>query len=400
MLTQQNNSLRFDIYERVHLGEDHTSIKGLDEVELVPHIQIVTQDDQAILKGNLLLACTYDGEEAAGQQVLEHRIPVEISLPLNRIHRVDDITVEIENLDIELMSARSINVTGILSLQGILLPEQADHAAWNEEEITFVHQVQASEPKDVQEQVQLEESSRDFTQNTIDPLGDEAFNSSLSTEQQTVSSFQSEGMQNEDRSAVDDLLEQAAVMSAAEGSHWGEESETTSRSEGSAQIQMSEASENVVVSADQRTRIAEEAVISESLTSDSEDKNELKIAFGTKKEEESKSSVRPLASLVARSESPQLQADNEVQNEAISDDAESDIDRQGQSGEETEWKNLLSNPSEENQFRKVRICIVQKDETLENIAKRYSLNPREIALHNRLMDSEVSVGQIIYIPVS
>lgn len=56
--------------------------------------------------------------------------------------------------------------------------------------------------------------------------------------------------------------------------------------------------------------------------------------------------------------------------------------------------------NENQEFRRVRMYIVQKDDTLETIAKRYELNPREIALFNRLGDSEVSAGQIVYIPKS
>ncbi len=64
-----------------------------------------------------------------------------------------------------------------------------------------------------------------------------------------------------------------------------------------------------------------------------------------------------------------------------------------------EWKKLfLSSESGEQGFKKLRMCIVQKDETLDGIAKRYQLNPREIALYNRLESSDVSAGQIIYLP--
>nr|WP_243867304.1 MULTISPECIES: LysM peptidoglycan-binding domain-containing protein [unclassified Paenibacillus] len=69
------------------------------------------------------------------------------------------------------------------------------------------------------------------------------------------------------------------------------------------------------------------------------------------------------------------------------------------SGDDIEWKTLfLGKQSEENEFRKIRVCIVQRDETLESIAVRYSLNPREILLYNGLNESSVAEGQLLYIP--
>jgi len=97
-LTESLNGLRFDIYERVHLSEDVAAIEELEEIELIPHMQAVSSEDQIVLKGHLLLTGTYrstDEQEAARR--LEHWIPVEISLPPNRIEKLEDLAVEIDN---------------------------------------------------------------------------------------------------------------------------------------------------------------------------------------------------------------------------------------------------------------------------------------------------------------
>nr|WP_232242632.1 LysM peptidoglycan-binding domain-containing protein [Paenibacillus sp. GSMTC-2017] len=44
------------------------------------------------------------------------------------------------------------------------------------------------------------------------------------------------------------------------------------------------------------------------------------------------------------------------------------------------------------------MCIVQREETLEQIALRYSLNPRELLIRNGLHESAVAEGQLLYIP--
>ncbi|MNN94663.1 LysM domain protein [compost metagenome] len=65
-----------------------------------------------------------------------------------------------------------------------------------------------------------------------------------------------------------------------------------------------------------------------------------------------------------------------------------------------EWKRLFSrSQEEERRVRQLKVCIVQKEETLEDIATRYGLNPKEIQLYNRLQDAESAEGKTLLIPV-
>lgn len=49
-------------------------------------------------------------------------------------------------------------------------------------------------------------------------------------------------------------------------------------------------------------------------------------------------------------------------------------------------------------FRKVRLCIVQREETLDTIAEKYQLSTRELTMYNRLSGQVVEEGQVLYIP--
>lgn len=141
-MTDRQTGLRFDIYERVQLADGAVSISELEEVELLPHIQVYPQEDQAVLRGNLLLAGTYLAEGEDRSRTLEHFIPVEITLPLNRIQSIDEISVEIENFDIDVLSPRRLNVTGVLSLSGVEMISTPGGQWQEEEEIVFVHENQ------------------------------------------------------------------------------------------------------------------------------------------------------------------------------------------------------------------------------------------------------------------
>lgn len=136
----ESYGLRFDIYERVHLSDDLVGIDQLEEVELTPHIQVIPSGEQVTVRGSLLLAGVYVGSsQERKSESLEHWIPVEITLPLNRVRSLEDICVDIEHFDVDLLSSRSLNVTGVLSLKGITV-EQPSAPAWEPEQITVMHE--------------------------------------------------------------------------------------------------------------------------------------------------------------------------------------------------------------------------------------------------------------------
>lgn len=53
---------------------------------------------------------------------------------------------------------------------------------------------------------------------------------------------------------------------------------------------------------------------------------------------------------------------------------------------------------EENRFHRLRMVLVQKEETLENIADRYDLSSVELLKLNKLESGDLEQGQIIYLP--
>jgi stage VI sporulation protein D len=351
-VAEQQPGLRFDIYERVHLQEGLAGIKELNDVELLPHIQVITLDDQAILKGNLLLTGNYFSDVGEEPRSLEHLIPVEITLPLNRIHRVEDILVEIENFDIDLLSARSLNVTGVLSLQGVEMVSAPLEGWREEEEIAFVHEA-------------------DFPQ--VEPLSPDA----PVTEEPVFTPYQVPIPEPTSFSAPERIAESVNTASI------------TQEPEFPYHEPHAVLDEQVVAELEQ-TELA--ATPRPEGTVVTEDKKELKVAFGKKANEAVDINPYGIKSLLSKAGS------------YLQDKRKEDADAQAALAEETridavEWKRLfLQSGSNSQEFRKLRMCIVQREETLESIAKRYQLNPRELQLLNRLGDQEVTLGQVIYLP--
>ncbi|MEW9700149.1 LysM peptidoglycan-binding domain-containing protein [Paenibacillus sp. SI8] len=344
-MAEQQPGLRFDIYERVHLHEGLAGIQELNDVELLPHIQVITLDDQAILKGNLLLTGNYSSIEGEEPRSLEHLIPVEITLPLNRIHRVDDIQIEIENFDVDLLSARSLNVTGVLSLTGVEMVSAPIERWREEEEITFIHQA-------------------DFTRN--EPAPPTSPHEPVPTPYQEPTYPYTPAPEPEPELVnTAPLVQQEPVVQEVEppaDSHFVVEVEST-------ELKVTPHQENTVVT---------------------EEKKELKVAFGKKANEAVDINPYGIKSLLSKAGAVLSDKRKEGADAQAAEDAKIDA---------VEWKRLfLQSSAGSQEFRKLKMCIVQREETLETIAKKYQVNPRELQLLNRLSDQEVSAGQVIYLP--
>lgn len=317
-MPNQASGLRFDIFERVHLDSEIQGIETLEELELVPNIEVETQDEQALLRGHLLLSAQYSAEgETREAERLEHQIPVEITLPMSRVQNVQDIGIRIDHFDVDLVSPKSLNVTGVLSLSGIEVAGAQQSAEWDREDV-FVHEAQAEEAE-----AEAEAEAQDYR-----PSNEEA-----------EATIEEEAVQSEN-----DEIE--ASQEAGE---------------------------------DEQPEIAAAPV-----------RTEPKIAFTSQKASDA---AQDLNALISKAPSASQAAGSTAQERAEEPAAKGTADA-------LEWKKLfLTREAEDQQFSQMRLCIVQKEETLEGIAERYGKNPRELVLFNRLGDqAAVQEGQIIYIP--
>lgn len=487
-LADQSYGLRFDIYERIHLSEDVIGIEELEEIELYPKIQVIPGEEYAALRGHLLLSGVYRGEGET--QRLEHYIPVEITIPLSRVNRLEDITVEIENFDVDLLSSRSLNITGVLSLQGVeTTPLVSEQDAWKDREFTTAHVVPDLREDEPEAESNLSaEESEDYTSAVTEPesipaaplLTEEVRQESEPTfswnslirdttdeesqpepelelqqeeqdeEPQPIPQFASwqafpdEVLTAQKRSA-DEPQEPAAwredVPAFQEAGPWADK-ESESDFDAAAEVfadqteeldagatfeeeirpfaesaPIEHASEAVEAEYAEPERASDgfgEEVVAVSndtanepvleanaeveadqvVPAQPEEKKEMKIALGAKKgDDEGDRDNFGLTKLISSSALPAQEPQEEASDQASLDDSRD----QGE-GEELRWKNLFISNEDQNPFRKVRLVIVQREETLDDIAQRYHLSTRELQLYNRLSEHQVNEGQVLYIP--
>jgi stage VI sporulation protein D len=364
-LSQQTNGLRFDIYERVHLPENTVGIRELNDIELTPEISVAAQGEQAVLQGHLLLSGSFTGvDEARSEETLTHRIPVEITLPMNRIEDVDNIRVDIESFDVDLLSDRSLNVTGVLSLEGIEMVSAADADWREEEEVVFSHRVEEAPPPKAEQPALHQEEAPTFEAPPPAAVSDapEAVNEAPEL---AAAAVNAEAMNAE-------AMEFAGAADAAE----------------TAEAAANEALESAAAP----------------------DKKEIKIAFSGKSTEAAAQApigVNKIMSMANAGTGAAVPPTEKRQEPATgasasasalaSDSAQRPEDADAK--DQLEWKKLfLQTSAEEPSFRRVRMCIAQKEDTIETIADRYQKNARELMLYNQLHEEYLQEGQVVYIP--
>lgn len=526
-MLNQPYGLRFDIYERVHLSEGVPAIEELEEIELYPRIQVIGQDDHATLRGHLLLTGAYRGENEASEE-LKHFIPVEITVPLNRVRSIEDISIEIENFDVDLLSNRSLNITGVLSLRGIEGFPVEEPQVWSTDEFTVVHSPDAQQSNRSDEAEQTDNDPNTFAQEYLlqrseeERLGNAAElaygapeYADLSTREETLrnsedwkqgnsASSSAEPLQSEEQSAeyvyenrqpeanedsasltanADELAsheqysepspissfmaetadrlasypesepllpleeessawsepsvdalpanprnsEQAVPESSAQPSNeltapdvpdapevWHFESARSvpqQENQEVADVPVESQAENWqgVFAASEpgnaeedrpsfETAGVDEFVQNEAFVpepvAETEDKPELKVAFGSKKE----SAPRQEEGVGISSLLSSGRATREVEERGEEVPA-GVVQEETYPPDDVEWKNLfLGTIVDQTPFRKVKLCIVQREDTLDAIADRYQLSTRELQLYNRLSEQVVEEGQILYIP--
>jgi len=386
-LTKQSKGLRFDIYERIHLADDAIGINELHDTELIPHIQVIEQDEQALLRGNLMLTGQYVGENVRELRTLEHLIPVEITLPMSRINNLSDILVEIENFDVELLSTRNLNVTGVLSLHGVEVdsdlslrgapdvefeqePIEVDLSLYNpwseDEEMTFSHQASEAIPAS---QIPAAYEPEVHLHAYVETQEEPEFISDMPQPLQADNFWQQQ--------LHEDVQPEITYTRALEQYDGYATSYVGTNYEYEVEKDYNFTNPDFPVPTTE--------------TPAHEEVKEMKVALTSRSKEEPIAEERPVGikSLLKSSEAQ----------EQVSNPAPSSVSQESMRADSLEWRKLfLREDSSQQEFRKVKMCIIQKEDTLEGIARKYGVNERELQHYNSLTNVDVQAGQIIYIP--
>ena len=190
-LSSADTEFQFELNETLYF-DDGYHVRELISISLDPEVTIHSYDSYVSIRGEIELRGEYIHEKGSQEKasILEledfgtkrfiekvvstensnmefsHRFPVDISVPSYRIHKIDDIQIDIMNFDYELPTNDQLQITALATIHGMkaeidLLQEQRSKQAENEAESFFEFEIKMPEkdqkPEQVVEEVILEE---------------------------------------------------------------------------------------------------------------------------------------------------------------------------------------------------------------------------------------------------
>ncbi|MGY0693170.1 stage VI sporulation protein D [Virgibacillus sp. FSP13] len=279
-----------------------------------------------------------------GETEFSHRFPVEISVPTYRVGDLDEVTVSIDSFDYELPDSNQLKFTSTIAIHGI--SEQEESPRDEIEETDYQLETDQTFEFDIKESEDLDMPTK------------------LESVDYSNTPTLSDGLVETDSP---DRWKNKKSQSFAEFFKKDPEQESDSPYVESSTADSYQASPNV-----------NDDVDSPDLY-ESRESEESKIQLNSGQNQERHDSDKS---------SDQLESSDNQENRDNQDELVKDV-------------GYLSDMfrDDEEHFSRMRMCIVQENDTLETIADRYKLSALQLAKQNRLADDTLSEGQLLYIPV-
>jgi stage VI sporulation protein D len=401
--TGNPSCLRFSLEESVWFQRGQ-EVAELLSISLDPDITIQENDQYVTIKGSLVLSGEYkcaeqDGEGAGdpfaavrlvhsvtereeGSLEFSHRFPVDITIPQNRIESIYDIDITVESFDYDFPERGSLKLSAELAITGLY----GDQQHGGEDEAEEAEDLEEDREEEEHEQVNLEPLYKEREEEDTPEYAAFAF------------SPQEESPAVHPGEEVDPLYQPFSAEA---------------KKEPEAQPGKEEKPEPVF---ERNTNpVSLEPV---------EQEPEKELAFQRKEPEmevESptvaapKEGIQPAAEDFQESPESPAEPVQEVEKKMIINEKaqQSEEESSSSSEEEPKVKGKKVNKKkglsiaeflarkEDSQVAKIRVCIVQQEDTLQRIAERYDVSVQQLLNINHLgIDQEVSEGQVLYVPAA
>lgn len=394
----------FDLHESLYFekGQEVAEMRG---IALEPEISIQPYEEYISIRGIIELQGEYERAYTAaeeeqpldlenfyakryvervydeeGSSQFSHRFPVEISVPPYRVADLDAVKVTIESFDYEIVDPGHLKLSakiGILGIDGEVeqqreedgeLPEEAYEYPLVDESFSF----EISKKKEATPEVYLE---RNAYEEEVDDASSQAEEDGVDSEASQAAS----ALREADDEELERYLEKAGIPESPEEvsqetGFRGQKEEEPIRSEGTAETEnFDEVHED------------EPDVSVASSPEDADDPDRWKI------KSQSFSEFFHKKETVSTEESEE-EYEIEVSEHASEPEAE-------ERKEEVSFLSDIFRADKEERYTRLRLCIVQNQDTLDTVADRFSVSPLQIIKQNHLEENfEIHEGQLLYIP--
>lgn len=452
-----SENLRFSVEESVWFQKGQ-EVSELISISLDPDIVIQEHDQYVSIRGALQLSGEYRIDENReeeeerdfasvrlvnevitredGISELNHRFPVDITIPQDRVQSLDEVYVSIETFDYEIPKRGCLQIIADLAISGI-------HG------VTQASKEEASEPEVVNREEQAPVVAEQPAEEELELVRSSSFDEE--EEVQAVTEAKHEE-QEEVQAAVEVKREEQEEVHAVAEAERREQEEVQVVAEAireeQEEVQVVEeviSEEQEVQATAEEKRIEQEEVVlqnQEKVVLHNEEEERDVIAVSEQKDEEADADLFVPFEVEARKEVYQEQEDVEVveaieeeevqvvltpsievkarhdnklsfgsdrenkkSNTAVQEKAELQEQREEQTDENVkrnENELLLTKifgRDEVDDHTTMKICIVQHGDSLEKISERYNISVQQLVRVNSLNTDSVSEGQLLYIPV-
>lgn len=397
----QNNRLQFSVEESIYF-KNGQEVSELLSISLDPDILVQEVNDYVSIRGSLELTGEYNinqeelmGESSSyasyrqadevkvredGTAELLHQFPVDITIPKNKISHLNDVFVFIDAFDYQLTESRLLTIQADLAIEGLL--DEGTPEPLVGEPYEFVHRAE-EEYGDVTYEYQAQSEYEEHEENA---------------EQQAALQHEARTEQEEDEIDIETVM-----VEETEEEEENEEEEAVAlgyRSFPEAQVQ-------------EPPFFDPPKLLEEEERDDTFFEVEVrKDPDAESKEEEEPPAYPAFESPAYQMEQTQEERDDSYQFERLYEREAPKVYESAQEAEEFEhdqreasgsenslYLTKLFAKQEEEDFSRMKICIVQQEDTVDRICERYQLNVQQLLRTNSLsVDAELEEGQILYIP--
>jgi stage VI sporulation protein D len=403
-LTQDNLScLRFSVEESIWFQKGQ-EVGELLSISLDPDISIQEDEQYVSIRGALILSGEYniarnDNEEqslreyTSGKQVQDvmfredglsefyHRFPLDITIPKNRIQNMEDLYVSIDMFDYDLPHESCLSLTADLAINGLYGEQQSvarvEEETENQQEESEEQQEESAqfkfEPLYRQSDEHEEKERSDTSESNMAPVS--YFSSSDPQEEEVYEPFEVE-VKKESSAEREEIEVQAR-------SHSSEVEATPPSYFPTSNPQEEEVYETLEIEAKQESFYKEEQAEAP--------------AVGLR--------AKNMVPLWVQEEQEEAQTREEAYQQQYADSSKAhQEDKQEEKpvrNENALYLTQLFSKNAEEDFSRLKICIVQNGDSLEKIAERYNTNVQNLLRVNNLEDEHhVAEGMLLNIPVA
>jgi stage VI sporulation protein D len=375
----QQSSLRFSVEESVWFQKGQ-EVGELLSISLDPDITIQEFDQYISIRGALQLTGEYKIDEDYNEEEFEyanlrfvssvetreddgisqlvHRFPVDITIPRNRIGDLEEVYVTIESFDYDLSESRNLKLVADLEISGISSQDSFEEVQEEEEHIYNHSSEEELEPLYRSSQALLhEEETQEANSESYDAVLAE-----ISDTREKEEVYQPFEVEVRKQAIEEDAEVRKQVIE--------EDAEVRKQAiEEDAEVRKQAIKEDVEV----RKQTIEEEIA----------QPEIHFSAGRPAEAdfEESYSAPPKQSPKSRKEEAKKQ-------------------EQPKETENSLYLTKLFGREDEEEFSKLKICIVQQGDTIDSICGRYNITVQQLHRVNQFSSTaDVHEGQTLYIPV-